>query len=71
MTALNLAEAARPDSEPQPQLRFQAKSRAHLAAHDFLVTENRISEGGRLINGGIFGKTNVQTAFGKASQFID
>jgi hypothetical protein len=49
-------------------------------ATNFPVTENPISEGGRWTNGGIFGKTNVQTAPGKAygtmvsfdrSQFID
>src|SRR5262249_23427568 len=47
---------------------------------NFPSSENPISEGGRWINGGIFGKTDVQTAPGKAygtmvsfdgSQFID
>ncbi len=47
---------------------------------NFPVTENPISEGGRWTNGGIFGKTDVQTSPGKAygtmvsfngSEFID
>jgi hypothetical protein len=32
----------------------------------FPATENPISEGGRWVNGGIFGKTNIQTSPGKA-----
>ena len=47
---------------------------------NFPLSENPINEGGRWINGGIFGKTDVQTTSGKAygtmvsfngSQFID
>jgi hypothetical protein len=47
---------------------------------NFPLSENPINEGGRWVNGGIFGKTDVQTAPGKAygtmvsfngSQFID
>ena len=47
---------------------------------NFPLSENPISDGGRWVNGGIFGKTDVQTAPGKAygtmvsfngSQFID
>jgi hypothetical protein len=55
---------------------------SHTATYttNFPLSENPISEGGRWINGGIFGKTDVQTAPGKAygtmvsfdgSQYVD
>jgi hypothetical protein len=46
-----------PPSPPPSQLTYTT---------NFPLTENPISEGGRWINGGIFGKTNVQTSPGKA-----
>ena len=41
---------------------------SHTATYttNFPLIENPISEGDRWINGGIFGKTDVQTAQGKA-----
>jgi hypothetical protein len=41
---------------------------SHTATYttNFPLSENPISESGRWINGGIFGKTDVQTAQGKA-----
>jgi hypothetical protein len=55
---------------------------SHTATYttNFPLSENPISEGGRWINGGIFGKTDVQTTQGKAygtmvsfdgSQYVD
>jgi hypothetical protein len=55
-------------------------SRTSTYTTNFPLSENPINEGGRWTNGGIFGKTDVQTASGRAygtmvafngSQFID